>query len=108
MGKQTSSKRQAGGKKGNSTAPAPTSKQLYEQAMLALQYDDYDSAKKCLKRAAKQEPQNLEIVETLGALLAEIGPVNEAIQVRCLCLCLCCPSCFHILGRIHTAVSRRL
>lgn len=80
MGKQKSIRRQAGGRKGTS-APAPTAKQLYEQAMLALQYDDFDSATKCLKRAAKQEPQNLEIVETLGALLSEIGPASEAIQV---------------------------
>lgn len=86
MGKQRSVKRQAGGRKGTS-APAPTAKQLYEQALLALQYDDFDSATKCLKRAAKQEPENLEIIETLGALLAENGPPSEAIQVI---LCSCC------------------
>ena len=55
--------------------------QLYEQAQLALQYDDYDTARTALKKAAKMEPSNVEIVDALGALLAEIGPQNEAIAV---------------------------
>lgn len=62
-------------------ARAPTAQQLYEQAQLALQYDDFDSARAALKRAAKLEPSNVEILDALGALLAEVGPEDEALLV---------------------------
>ena len=72
-------------KGGGPCAPAArplTAHQLFQQAQLALQYDDFDSARTALKKAAKLEPSNIEIVDALGALLAEIGPEDEAVLVR--------------------------
>lgn len=58
--------------------------QLYEQAQFALQYDDFDAARTALKKAAQLAPSNMVILDALGALLAEIGPEKEALQVCCL------------------------
>lgn len=82
MGKGVKAK----GKQGSSKKKGPADRQLtaqmlYEQAQFALQYDDFDAARTALKKAAKMEPMNVEIVDALGALLAEIGPPNEAVQV---------------------------
>jgi kinesin family protein 5 len=68
------------GKKASGSGPL-TAQKLYEQAQLSMQYEDFDAARTALKKAAKMEPSNIEIVEALGALLSEIGPENEAIQV---------------------------
>ncbi|GIL82282.1 hypothetical protein Vretimale_7247 [Volvox reticuliferus] len=70
-------------KGGGPRAPAArvTAQQLYEQAQLALQYNDYDSARTALRKAAKMDPKNVEYLDALGALLAEIGPEDEAIEV---------------------------
>jgi len=38
-----------------------TAEQLYEQAQIALQYDDYDSARDSLRKAVRQEPENIEV-----------------------------------------------
>ena len=38
-----------------------TAEQLYHQAQIALQFDDYDSARDSLRQAHKQEPENLEV-----------------------------------------------
>eukprot|EP00798_Chlamydomonas_sp_ICE-L_P014213 gene14213-20183_t len=77
MPKKKSSARSKGGP--DKSAPTPTADQLYQQAQLALQYDDYDSAKASLKKAVKLEPQNLEVLEAYGSLLAEIGDEKEAV-----------------------------
>ncbi|GIL67164.1 hypothetical protein Vafri_20615 [Volvox africanus] len=68
---------------GGPRAPAArmTAQQLYEQAQLALQYNDYDSARTAFRKAAKMDPKNVEYLDALGALLAEIGPEDEAIEV---------------------------
>ncbi|GLC46815.1 hypothetical protein PLESTB_001800400 [Pleodorina starrii] len=73
-----------GAKKGGGPrAPAArvTPQQLYEQAQLAIQYQDYDSARTALRKAAKMDPKNVEYLDALGALLAEIGPEDEAVEV---------------------------
>ncbi|GLI63511.1 hypothetical protein VaNZ11_006496 [Volvox africanus] len=73
-----------GAKKGGGPrAPAArvTAQQLYEQAQLALQYNDYDSARTAFRKATKMDPKNVEYLDALGALLAEIGPEDEAIEV---------------------------
>lgn len=48
------------GKK-NSSAPKLTAAQLYEQAQIALQYDDVEAAADALKKAVKLAPENLEV-----------------------------------------------
>lgn len=80
MGKSSGKAKQAG-RKGPGSRPL-SAQQLFEQAQIALQYDDFDAARTALKKAAKMEPMNIVYVDALGALLAEIGPENEAIQVR--------------------------
>lgn len=84
MGK-TKGKGHPKAKGGGPRAPAArvTPQQLYEQAQLALQYDDFDSARTALRKAVKLDPKNIECVDALGALLAEVGPEEEAVEVRC-------------------------
>ena len=53
------SKKSGGGPK--AAAVQLTAEQLYQQAQIALQYDDYDAAKTALKKAVKLEPQNIEV-----------------------------------------------
>ncbi|KAG2436429.1 hypothetical protein HXX76_006732 [Chlamydomonas incerta] len=82
MGK-TKGKGHPKAKGGGPRAPAAriTPQQLYEQAQLALQYDDFDSARTALRKAVKLDPKNIECVDALGALLAEVGPEEEAVEV---------------------------
>jgi kinesin family protein 5 len=70
-------------KKGGPRAPAAklSAAQLYEQAQIALQFDDYEGARDALRRATQMEPENVEVVEAYGSLLAEIGDVEEAVAV---------------------------
>ncbi|KXZ42721.1 hypothetical protein GPECTOR_122g462 [Gonium pectorale] len=70
-------------KAGGPRAPAAqvTPQQLYARAQVALQHQDYDSARTALRKAVKLAPKNVEYVETLGALLAEVGPEEEALEV---------------------------
>ncbi|KAG2484624.1 hypothetical protein HYH03_016578 [Edaphochlamys debaryana] len=71
------------GAAGGPRAPAAriSAQQLYEQAQLALKFDDFDSARMALRKAVKMEPKNVEYVDALGALLAEVGPEEEAVEV---------------------------
>ncbi|KAG2454618.1 hypothetical protein HYH02_000459 [Chlamydomonas schloesseri] len=82
MGK-TKGKGHPKAKGGGPRAPAAriTPQQLYEQAQLALQYDDFDSARTALRKAVKLDPKSIECVDALGALLAEVGPEEEAVEV---------------------------
>ena len=48
-------------KRGKPKGKQLTAKQLYEQAQIALQYDDYDSARDALRQAVRQEPENIEV-----------------------------------------------
>ena len=59
--KGSSSSAAASAKKGKPKGKQLTAEQLYEQAQIALQYDDYDSARSALRQAVKQEPDNLEV-----------------------------------------------
>ncbi|GAX77182.1 hypothetical protein CEUSTIGMA_g4628.t1 [Chlamydomonas eustigma] len=61
--------------------PLLTAQQLYEKAQAALLYDDYDTAREALRQAASLEPENLEIVEAYGSLLAELGEQEQAVLV---------------------------
>jgi hypothetical protein len=76
----------AGGKGKTGAGPrAPalrlTPAQLLEQAQLALQFDDFDAARMALRKAVKLDPRNVECLDALGALLAEVGPEEEAVEV---------------------------
>ena len=57
----SSSASAAAKKKGKPKSKQLTAEQLYEKAQLALQYDDYDTARDALRQAVKQEPENLEV-----------------------------------------------
>eukprot|EP00955_Chlamydomonas_euryale_P103781 365522-Chlamydomonas_euryale.AAC.19 len=50
----------SGAKKGKS-APQLSASQLYEQAQVALQFDDVEGAAEALRRAVKLEPDNAEV-----------------------------------------------
>ncbi|KAK9827266.1 hypothetical protein WJX81_005908 [Elliptochloris bilobata] len=52
---------------------------LYEAAQDSLSVDDFDSARLYLRQAVQLAPQNLELLDALGALLAEAGPAEEAV-----------------------------
>lgn len=60
---------------------AVTATQLFDQAREALAFDDVDRAKTCFQKALQLEPDNAELVDAYGALLAEIGPPHEALLV---------------------------
>ena len=64
--KGSSSSAAASAKKGKPKGKQLTAGQLYEQAQIALQYDDYDSARSALRQAVKQEPDNLEVRDSTG------------------------------------------
>lgn len=76
-------KKAKGDRKGAAKGSNPTQSadQLYEQAQHALAVDDYDAAKDCLKEAVQLEPDNVELLDAYGALLSEVGPQSEAVQV---------------------------
>lgn len=59
--KGSSSSAAASAKKGKPKGKQLTAEQLYEQAQIALQYDDFDSARSALRQAVRQEPDNLEV-----------------------------------------------
>jgi kinesin family protein 5 len=54
---------------------------VFEQAQRALEVDDYEVGLRLLRQAAELEPDNAEVTDALGALLAEIGPQEEARSV---------------------------
>jgi len=58
-----------------------TAAQLFERAQQAIAFERYDTALGCLKDALELEPENAEILDARGALLAELGREEEAIQV---------------------------
>jgi hypothetical protein len=74
-----SSKKAKGAKKQAATA---TAARLIDQAQQALAFDDFDTALMCLSEAVGREPGNLEALDAYGSLLAELGRVEEAVQVR--------------------------
>jgi kinesin family protein 5 len=55
--------------------------QLFERAQAAMAFERYDAALECFREALELEPENLEIIDARGALLAELGREEEAIQV---------------------------
>ncbi len=50
-----------------------TAAQLFQQAQIALRFDDFDSAKEALRRAVKLEPNNPAWIDAYACLLAELG-----------------------------------
>lgn len=60
--------------------------QLFERAQAAIAFERYDAALECMKDALELEPENLEIIDARGALLAELGREEEAVQVGVACL----------------------
>jgi Tfp pilus assembly protein PilF len=60
---------------------ALTADELYERAQAALAFDNYDAALECMRDALELEPENLEVLDAYGALLAELGSSEQAIQV---------------------------
>ncbi|KAG1672225.1 hypothetical protein FOA52_002926 [Chlamydomonas sp. UWO 241] len=76
------------GGKAKGSAPQLSAMQLYEQAQIALQYDDTEAAADALKRACKLEPENIMLLEAYGSLLAEMGDCEQATVVlqRCVAL----------------------
>lgn len=61
---------------------AMSAAQLYEAAQAALAVDEYERALECLRDALQLEPENLELLDAHGALLAELGRTEEAVAVR--------------------------
>jgi hypothetical protein len=60
---------------------ALTADELYERAQAALAFDNYDMAQECMRDALELEPENLEVLDAYGALLAELGSSEQAVQV---------------------------
>jgi predicted Zn-dependent protease len=58
-----------------------SSKELFEAAQAALDYDDFDQARNCFQLCLKQAPDNLEYIDAYGSFLAEVGDVEEAVTV---------------------------
>lgn len=58
-----------------------TAAQLFERAQQAIAFERYEVALELLKDAIDIEPENLEIIDARGALLAELGREEEAVQV---------------------------
>lgn len=59
----------------------PTAAQHMEQAELAMHQQDVDTARECFREAADLAPQDAEILNAYGALLAEHGPTGTAVEV---------------------------
>ena len=68
-------------KKHKAQKKALTAEQLYEQAQAALAFDNYETALECFKDALQLEPENVEVLDAYGALLAEVGQREQAIEV---------------------------
>lgn len=60
---------------------ALTAGQLLVRAQQAVAFEKYDAALECMREALQLEPENTEILDSLGALLAELGMVGEAVKV---------------------------
>jgi hypothetical protein len=60
--------------------------QLYERAQQALAFERYDAALESLRDACELEPDAVEYVDAAGALLAELGRGDEAVQVCWVCV----------------------
>ncbi|KAF8071059.1 SPBC16D10.01c [Scenedesmus sp. PABB004] len=60
--------------------PALSAAQLFERAQAALAFERFDAALECFRDALELEPENAEIVDAHGALLAELGRTEEAVQ----------------------------
>lgn len=80
---------------------ALTADELYERAQAALAFDNYDAALECMRDALELEPENLEVLDAYGALLAELGSSEQAIQVGRLLFgapfCSCTAWCFRYM-----------
>lgn len=55
------------------TVPQVTAAQLFQQAQVALRFDDFDAAKQALRQAVKLEPGNGALLDAYACLLAELG-----------------------------------
>jgi Flp pilus assembly protein TadD len=71
-----------------------TAAQLFERAQRAIAFERYEVALELLKDAIDIEPENLEIIDARGALLAELGREEEAVQV--------CMPCWWLARGMHT------
>lgn len=58
-----------------------TASQHMERAELAMQKQDVDTARECLHEAAELSPQDAEVLNAYGAVLAEHGPSATAVDV---------------------------
>jgi Flp pilus assembly protein TadD len=50
-----------------------TAAQLYQQAQLALRFNDVEAAQRALQQAVRLEPQNVHLADAFACLLAELG-----------------------------------
>lgn len=62
-----------------------TAAHLFQQAQIALRFDDFDTAKDALRRAVRLEPTNGALLDAYACLLAELG--EDAAQEALLQVC---------------------
>lgn len=98
--KSSTAKPKAKGSKGTAK-PNLTAGQLFDRAQQAIAFERYDAAIECMRDALQLEPENVEILDAYGALLAELGSVEEAVEV--------CPVALELLWmKLHAGQSCRL
>jgi Flp pilus assembly protein TadD len=79
--KSSTAKPKAKGSSKGTARPSLSAGQLFERAQQALAFERYDAALECMRDALQLEPENTDIIDAHGALLAELGRVEEAVQV---------------------------
>jgi Flp pilus assembly protein TadD len=80
--KSSTARPKAKGSSKSTARPSLSAGQLFERAQQALAFERYDAALECMRDALQLEPENTDIIDAHGALLAELGRVDEAVQVR--------------------------
>lgn len=78
--KSSTAKPKAKGSSKGTARPSLSAGQLFERAQQALAFERYDAALECMRDALQLEPENTDIIDAHGALLAELGRVDEAVQ----------------------------
>ena len=58
-----------------------SAEELFERGQLALQYDNFDVAVDCFRRATAAAPRDADMASAFGALLADLGMNSEAASV---------------------------
>eukprot|EP00882_Tetradesmus_deserticola_P011226 GHRQ01011876.1.p1 GENE.GHRQ01011876.1~~GHRQ01011876.1.p1 ORF type:complete len:130 (+),score=35.99 GHRQ01011876.1:333-722(+) len=80
--KSSTAKPKARGSSKGTARQSLSAGQLFERGQQALAFERYDAALECMRDALQLEPENTEFLDAHGALLAELGRVQEAVQVR--------------------------